>query len=136
MKPLENLQDSFAADSLTLDDVLRFRTKYGILPSGCWGWLGHLSSVGYGSFNAGGRTWGAHRFAYVVAIADVYEGMDIHHVCRLRACVNPEHLEALPYSVHRSLPHTGEPMPDYPYEVRLQRIEPGSIRHTTKWYTK
>ena len=54
------------------------------------------SSDLYGSFNLGGRqTTTAHRAAYELFIGPIPEGLTIDHLCRVRHCVNPEHLEAV-----------------------------------------
>lgn len=72
---------------------------------GCWMWKGSLNN-GYGSLSAGSRTdhsrgkIPAHVISYELHIGRVPEGAEIDHACRNRACVNPEHLEAVPRRVN------------------------------------
>nr|WP_157095381.1 HNH endonuclease [Hoyosella altamirensis] len=40
----------------------------------------------------------AHRWAYIQLISDIPDGLQLDHLCRVRACVNPWHLEPVtPY---------------------------------------
>jgi hypothetical protein len=59
----------------------------------CWVWTGPLDSRGYGNMNIKGRGPIAHRHAYEFAVGPIPEGLEIDHLCRVRACVNPAHLE-------------------------------------------
>ena len=61
-------------------------------PSGCWLWPTR-SVVGYGTITVAGRAVGAHRRAYELARGPIPAGMTLDHLCRVRACVNPDHLE-------------------------------------------
>lgn len=61
--------------------------------SGCWLWAGSIKPLGYGSWGHGGRMYQAHRFAYEAMVGPIPEGMHIDHLCRVRCCVNPKHLE-------------------------------------------
>jgi len=65
------------------------------MPSGCWEWRRKLDSGGYGQVGVGRRVLGAHRIAYELAFGPIPEGLEIDHLCRNRACVNPAHLEAV-----------------------------------------
>jgi len=58
-------------------------------PGGCWLWRGSQSRGGYGRYN---ETL-AHRVAYELFVGSIPEGLTLDHLCRVRHCVNPEHLE-------------------------------------------
>jgi HNH endonuclease len=60
---------------------------------GCWLWLAGRGNTGYGSFWAGAEQTTAHRFAYELLVGPVPPGLDLDHLCRVRHCVNPAHLE-------------------------------------------
>lgn len=59
----------------------------------CWLWRGTLTWDGYGLFRDKGRRSGAHRFAYEFFVGPIPDGFQIDHLCRVRHCVNPAHLE-------------------------------------------
>lgn len=60
----------------------------------CWLWEGAINSKGYGSIHRalyGEAT--AHRYSYVTSVGPIPEGLDLDHLCRIRHCVRPTHLE-------------------------------------------
>lgn len=57
----------------------------------CWLYTGSNNN-GYGQFWTGTKNSLAHRFSYEL-VAKIPEGLHIDHLCRVRNCVNPEHLE-------------------------------------------
>lgn len=59
----------------------------------CWLWCGSLTYDGYGIFREDNRRTGAHRFAYEWHVGAIPDGLHLDHLCRVRNCVNPEHLE-------------------------------------------
>ena len=70
-----------------------FWEKLYIEPSGCWLWEGTIGSSGYGQFRIDGRTRPAHRWAYEYYIGPIPDGLVMDHLCRVRSCVNFNHLE-------------------------------------------
>lgn len=61
----------------------------------CWLWTGTLNPKGYANFSAGGTTVIAHRWAFERFVGPIPDGLHIDHLCRVRRCVNPDHLEAV-----------------------------------------
>lgn len=59
----------------------------------CWLWQAGRNADGYGTIYADGRTRAAHRVSYEIHVGPIPEGMTLDHLCRVRHCVNPAHLE-------------------------------------------
>lgn len=66
-----------------------------ILEGDCWIYTAALGRDGYATITIGGRTDGVHRVAYREFVGPIPDGFQIDHLCRNRACFNPEHLEAV-----------------------------------------
>jgi hypothetical protein len=70
--------------------------------SGCFIWMGYVHPCGYGMTlvrNADGSlTRYAHKAAYEYFVGPVPPGLEIDHLCRVRCCVNPDHLEPVTHS--------------------------------------
>lgn len=66
-----------------------------ITESGCWIWLGCTIKAGYGRFNWDNRDSYAHIFSFEFHGGEIPEGCELDHKCRVRCCVNPDHLEAV-----------------------------------------
>lgn len=63
-------------------------------PTGfCWNWRKPLDKDGYGTAHFGNKRYRAHRLSYETLVGPIPEGLVIDHLCRNKACVNPDHLE-------------------------------------------
>lgn len=63
----------------------------------CWLWTAGRHRDGYGQTSRGKK---AHRVAYEFVKGPIPEGLEIDHLCRVRLCVNPDHLEAVTHKVN------------------------------------
>lgn len=84
------------AEADAKDDLTRFMDH--VRPNeltGCWEWTGGRSH-GYGSFWAQDGNHRAHRWLYCKLVGPVADDLVLDHLCRVRHCVNPDHLEPVP----------------------------------------
>lgn len=86
----------------TKEQIELFKTKFvKIRETGCWEFTDLHEKSGYGYFSVtigegrGVRTRGAHRVSHYIYKGEIPKGLEIDHLCRNRACVNPDHLEAV-----------------------------------------
>lgn len=71
-------------------------------PDECWPWQGYVNAAGYGLFHlTSQRRQNAHRAVYEALVGPIPEGLVLDHLCRVRNCVNPAHLE--PVTNHENL---------------------------------
>ena len=71
----------------------------------CWLWTAGKSHDGYGFIGTGGRRAPhvyAHRYAYESLVGPIPDGLQLDHLCRVRNCVNPAHLEPVTARVNHS----------------------------------
>jgi hypothetical protein len=61
--------------------------------SGCWLWTGCLDVGGYGCVRIAYKTRKVHRVVYEFYKGPISEGKELDHLCRVRCCCNPNHLE-------------------------------------------
>lgn len=68
----------------------------------CWLWTGAKNRGGYGVINRGRRfgTVVVHRAVWELLVGPIPEGTELDHVCRVRACCNPDHLEPVTRAVN------------------------------------
>lgn len=81
--------------------LARFEAKFmGEPNSGCWLWMAYCNENGYGQFFYNGRQGLAHRASYELYVGPIPDGLTLDHLCRVRCCVNPQHLEPVAQSVN------------------------------------
>lgn len=54
-----------------------------------------LTPDGYARVWLNGRRTGAHRVVFEAMVGPIADGLQIDHRCKVRNCVNPDHLEAV-----------------------------------------
>lgn len=62
-------------------------------PDGCWLWIGRTKPDGYVQRRWFGKKVYIHRTAYELEVGAIPDGLVLDHLCRVRHCVNPAHLE-------------------------------------------
>lgn len=75
--------------------------------TGCWIWMGGISQKGYARASYDGRDIYLHRWLYQQIYGDVGE-LTMDHLCRVRCCINPAHLEPVT-NIENVLRGFGEP---------------------------
>jgi hypothetical protein len=117
----------------------------------CWPWLRAQSSTGYGVVRTGGTTTSAHRVAWaIVNNQGVESGMVVDHLCGVRLCCNPAHLELVTQTenVRRSRRYragvgevvdilgrvTLRPRGDRVMAIWRERLETGKVRQRGKTF--
>jgi hypothetical protein len=59
----------------------------------CWIFTGSHLPTGYGQFWLDGTMRSAHRVSYELHVGKIPDGLQLDHLCRVRSCINPAHLE-------------------------------------------
>jgi DNA (cytosine-5)-methyltransferase 1 len=93
-------------------DDPRFWSKVdGVSPSCCWLWTSAVKSGpegGYGAYRGPqGKTVRAHRYAYEALRGPIPSGLSLDHLCGVKHCVNPWHLEPVTHrmNIQRAYAH-------------------------------
>jgi hypothetical protein len=84
MPPFKPLEDRFWEKVELRDDT----------EDSCWIWTGYTHWNGYGIIGSSRdeKRFYVHRFSYELVYGQIPEGGVVHHICRVKTCVNPSHL--------------------------------------------
>lgn len=77
------------------DERVFFSKIFPVTESGCWLWTGAVDFSGYGTAFYKRKQTRAHRASYEIHFGPIPNGLTIDHLCRVKCCVNPAHLEAV-----------------------------------------
>ena len=94
--------------------------KYSVNPeTGCWEWL-LKKDYGYGRMRVGYKSKSAHRVMYENKYGEIPRGMHLDHLCRNRACVNPDHLEPVTVAINVQRSNAAKLKPENINEIRTK----------------
>ncbi len=88
-------------DSSVISRLWKRVNKNGPVPSHrpdlgpCWLWFGTIDAYGYGVINIDRKVKQCHRVSFELAKGEIPVGLTVDHLCRVRPCLNPDHLESV-----------------------------------------
>jgi hypothetical protein len=80
---------------------LRWQSQVAIQAPGCWIWTGPVNVYGYGRFrvrDGRGLSEIAHRAVWQLIVGPIPNDLSLDHLCRVKRCVNPDHLEPVTHA--------------------------------------
>lgn len=123
-----------------MTEIERFMLRVQVSPTGCWLWNGPINPGGYGTTSFRGGCAKAHRVSYLLHRGEIPDGLQLDHLCRVRHCVNPDHLEpvtnqenasrGLTGDNHRSKTHCPK---GHPYDEENTRLVPAKTGTGRQW---
>ena len=79
--------------------------------SGCWLWTGCTDKDGYGrtSVRENGKQsmWFTHRLVYELHVGKIEDGLVCDHLCKVRSCCNPDHIQPVTASENQRRGNSG-----------------------------
>ena len=89
----------------------RVLSRIEMSPQGCWLFLG-AQIRGYGSVPNALTSQFANRIVWEYTVGPVPDGLELDHLCRVRHCVNPTHLEPVTHKENLRRGRAFAPNPD------------------------
>ena len=81
--------------TIAYGDVNRYKINE---VTGCWEWLGSINEKGYAKLKVDSVVATAHVWFWEHFNGPVPKGLELHHMCNVRHCVNPEHLKPVTHT--------------------------------------
>jgi len=96
------------------DPIARFEERIIKDDNDCWLWQGKLNGWGYAVFKIDAKSTLVHRWAYEHFKGPISEEVVLDHLCKVRRCVNPDHLRAVTNTANSQRTHCfrGHPLTD------------------------
>ena len=94
---------------LSTDEQHYLAARYEVADDGCWIWKLKPMHTGYGRIHRAGKYKSAHRAVYEAHRGPVPDGMELDHLCNVRLCVNPDHLEPVTHAENLRRLHERDP---------------------------
>jgi hypothetical protein len=85
--------------------------------SPCWEWIGCKTRFGYGQFKVDAKNSSPHRFAHEYFNGKIPDGFEVDHLCKVRHCCNPLHLEAITLFENRNRMNQSQTHCKYGHEL-------------------
>jgi hypothetical protein len=116
----------------------RLFSRLVIDPSGCLLWTGSVHVSGYGRMSGSdGKTAYVHRLMYELFVGPIPADLELDHLCRVRRCASPAHLEAVTHRInmlrgetvgaaHAAITHCPQ---GHPYDEANTGRRPGGQRY-------
>lgn len=110
---------------------------------GCWIWQGQYVGE-YGRTGYRGKTVLAHRASFLIFCGPIPQGHSVDHLCRNKACVNPNHLDAVPQSINvrrgngpaLTRQRSRKKQCKHGHELSPENVYEYSIRGYTTWHCR
>ena len=77
---------------VTVPLAARMQNYEPVPESGCWLWMGTVSSRGYGQVWVNGMHRPAHRISWELVNGPMPAHLDACHTCDVECCINPAHI--------------------------------------------
>lgn len=134
-------------DGLTATEAARLRSDIEarlVAPRpDCLIWTGVMDR-GYGRISIGDQSWRVHRAMWELVNGPIPDGLTIDHLCRVKSCVNTEHMELVTGSENSKrmwVANGGRPRPGesathckhgHEFTPENTRIRPGNGRRACR----
>jgi hypothetical protein len=90
----QDTRDAIKARTVSREHLLtRLEDRKSVDDNGCWVATRGIRELGYAVMQIGRKKQPVHRVSYTLHVGPVPDGLELDHLCRNRACFNPEHLE-------------------------------------------